>query len=391
VTGVDEPDNREPAEVAAEARRIWTRLGVALAVLLAGVVAIALLAGGRPVGPGTGTYDAGTTDPLRAALPLLEAYVESGRGLQFHGRVRVSVVDETTLAKLTGKPLSAKAAPATDRAATLATLGLTAPPGPAIPAGTAHGTDAYYSFTGHTIYLLGGQFDAYRRTVLVHELTIALDDQHFGLQRLSTNAAGNADALRALDALIDGDATRIELGYVAGLSGTDQRSVKAAHDYDPPASTYAQNVAAFTVTAGADFVSSLVAAGGNGRVDAAFANPPGASGQILGPKTYLNDQQPYSVREPTSAGTVLDRGSLGQFGLAMVLTDGARYRNVSVLADVQGDTYVTTRAHGKTCVTDSVLLPSDVSRDQLLRTMNAAGLAASRLLIDNSLSFQVCR
>ena len=65
--------------------------------------------------------------------------------------------------------------------------------------------------------------DVPHRVVLAHELTHVLQDQHFDLNRLEDavrQAPGQSP--EALRAVIEGDATRIEDKYVAGLSANDR-------------------------------------------------------------------------------------------------------------------------------------------------------------------------
>jgi len=389
VAHVDGAEQRDRPDIGAEARRIRISLTVAGVVLLAGVAAVGVLAGGRPVGPRHGSYVAGSADPVAAAVPPLESFVEATRGLHFSKPVPVKIVDSATLTRLaTVSALPAQTA-ATDRRATVRALGFEPPTGAPVPAGTSDGADAFYAFTDHTIYLRRRPADAYLRALLVRELTHAIDDQHFGLRSLTQQAAGNGDHLLALDALIEGDATTVERAYAATQSAADRKTIAGAA---AATTTYPTNRRGFVQNAGADFVTALLATNGTTAINDAFGNPPISTAQILAPEEYAGDQQPTTVREPSSAGAVIDRGSLGEFGLAMLLTHGRRYQNAGRLTHWQGDTYVTTKAGRRTCVTDTVLITGEVARDQLATDLHRAiGVPVPTADLDNSLTFQLCR
>ena len=65
--------------------------------------------------------------------------------------------------------------------------------------------------------------DVATRVTVVHELTHALQDQHFDLNKL-TDATKTSGADTALTALIEGDAVRVENKYVDALSKADQNA-----------------------------------------------------------------------------------------------------------------------------------------------------------------------
>lgn len=388
---MDEPDAED---LATEARRLRVKFGVAVAVVLAAAVTLGLLAGGRPVGPRHGSYRAATTDPLGAALPLLRAFVENQRGLTFTATVAVRTVDAATFtASEQASAIPARTAAGTQRDRTASALGLTPGDGPAVPAGSADG-DAYYSYLRHAIYLRRGTVDAHRRALLVYELTQALDDQHHSLLTMTRTAAGDADQLRALDGLVRGDARRVEQAYAATVPARERTAIRAGDPYAARPTTYPGNAATFPVTAGAAFVAALVEHGGNDAVEAAFAHPPTGTAQILTPQRYLDGQGPVTVRDPETDGAVVDRGSLGVFGLAMLLSHGRSYLDTGVSGQWQGDQYATVRSAKQTCVLDTVLVGSEVGRDQFAHQLGSAlgtrgTVAASDL--DNSVTLRSCQ
>lgn len=374
-----------------DTRGLRIRIGAVACVVLAAIVTAGLLAGGRPVAPGAGIYNARTTDPYAAAQPLLQAAVEAARGQRFRRPVPVRIVSARGLTALRRATLPVQQA---DRAATARALGVTQPTTPAIPAGTAQDTDGYYSFTSHTIYLRRTPFDAYHRAVFIHQLTHALDDQRYDLAGLIRAAAPDADRLRGAQALIEGDAARVEQTYIGRLPVADQRDIRRAHNYTAPATTYAENERAFSLTQGSLFVLDLLQLGGEKSVDQAFAHPPTSSQQIALPRYFAGGREPLGVRPPTGAGTTIDEGSLGVFGLATFLTGGVRYENVEAVNQWRGDRYRTVRTASRVCVTDTVLLGDATARDELaaaIRTTPGFRGPVTTSQLDPALTFTSCR
>lgn len=354
----------ERERAAAEQRRARLRLGGAAGAVVAALVALLVLAGGRPVPPGRSAYDAGTTDPLAAALPVLAGFAEQARGLTFRRRPTVEVVDARTFARVVAEPLPAPDdGPAGDRAATGRALALAHPAPAAQP-------EAYYSYHSRTVYLRQGRpFDAYARVALVHELTHALQDQSFDLLRLTRAAAADADRSRALAALVEGDATRVELAYLAAQPAADQRAVRARRDYDPTPRSYPELERTFPYTIGREFVAALADRGGDPAVDAAFRRPPSSTAQVIDPREYEGGVEPVGVRPPPGEGRRVDAGTLGQFGLAALVTGGRRVLNVSATSRWLGDSYVTFRSGRGLCSSVNVVLADGEARDQLLRDL----------------------
>src|SRR5207302_5298730 len=64
----------------------------------------------------------------------------------------------------------------------------------------------YYSIKDKTLFVYDDLKGSYERGVLIHEMVHALQDQHFGLEKLHQATFGGDEEL-ALAALIEGDAT----------------------------------------------------------------------------------------------------------------------------------------------------------------------------------------
>jgi hypothetical protein len=331
------------------------------------VAGLLVLAGGRPIPPGRSAYDAGTTDPVAAAVPVLAGFAEQVRGLRFRTPPRVDVVDAASFARVRAEPLPA-AEGAGERAATTRALGLDGTVSPAV-------LPAHFSYSRHTVYVRrGGVFDAYARVILLRELTRALQDQSFDVLRLARAAAADGDRARALAALVEGDASRVQAAYVATLPPADRAAVQTRRQ--PRARSYGELELTFPTTVGHDFAQALADHGGNAAVDGAFARPPVSTAQVIDPRDFLAGVEPVGVRPPPGEGRRVDAGTLGQFGLAALVTGGRRVLNVSSTSKWLGDSYGTYRTASGLCAYVNVVLADTEAREQLVRDL--AGWLATR-------------
>jgi hypothetical protein len=347
----------EREQAAARLRRTRWRIGIATGVVLLAVAGLLTLAGGRPIPPGRSAYDAGTTDPVAAAVPVLAGFAEQARGLRFRQPPAVQVVAASAFSTVAGEAATA------DRSPTERALGLTGRVVAAVPV-------AAYSYRRHAVLVRQGQtVDAYARVALVHELTHALQDQNFDLATLSRDAAADPDRARALAALVEGDATRVELAYLAALPAAERAAVRARRDHSPSPASYGQLAASFPVTVGRDFTAALAEQGGNPAVDAAFRRPPASTAQVIDPRAYQAGTEPLGVRPPPGVGQRVDAGTLGQFGLAALVTGGRRVVNAGAAGRWLGDSYGTFRSGRALCTYANVVLADTDSREQLLRDL----------------------
>lgn len=128
------------------------------------------------------------------------------------------------------------------------------------------------------------------RLVLAHELDHALTDQALDLPVPDDLRAGSEDRDLAATALVEGDATLLMQRYAASLSLEDQLdaldptaildAIQAESDLTelPP---YLQAELRFPYEAGLVYVCELYAGGGWQAVDAAYADPPDGTVEIL--------------------------------------------------------------------------------------------------------------
>ncbi len=133
--------------------------------------------------------------------------------------------------------------------------------------------------------------------LLAHELTHALQDQHFHIEQMLDKVKDNDDRDLALKAVAEGDATLAGYGYVIG--NLDDASIDAivdrmdelpktmaAQSGDVPLGLSAPMV--FQYADGVRFVAEAYRRGGWAAVNAIYANPPQATLQIMNPELYFD-------------------------------------------------------------------------------------------------------
>ena len=154
---------------------------------------------------------------------------------------------------------------------------------------------AFYDQHSAELFTFSGQplDNGQNRVILAHELTHALEDQHFQLARLPLEAKGNDDRALAASALVEGDATLVMSRYMIGdmsptvlkdtLTGaftTDLRQMAAAP-------RYLRETLLFPYLRGQEFCQTLYQTGGWDALAAAFRHPPDSTAQILHPERFL--------------------------------------------------------------------------------------------------------
>jgi hypothetical protein len=169
----------------------------------------------------------------------------------------------------------------------------------------------------------------------VEEFSHALQDRHFDLRALGLDYTGStleyADSLWALSALIEGDAELVQEQYMEEyLTPAERDLLEAAYandsysglSYMPRA---VREALLFPYTYGRDFVAALFQRGGWEAVNAAYAEPPISSEQILHPEAYLAGEQPVPISLPALTDVLGDdwsavyNGPAGEFFVSLYL------------------------------------------------------------------------
>jgi hypothetical protein len=171
--------------------------------------------------------------------------------------------------------------------------------------------------------------DALDKIVFAHEYTHDLQDRFLGLDELQAylKAADNDDAVRAANALFEGDAQTITVLYLFNhLDELDPSALDAIQteqlDAAPPVLREELN---FPYLAGLAFVQALLQDGGWEAVNAAYDALPQSTEQILHPQKYLAAEAPIAVSLPPLTGTLgadwrlVQENTLGEFLLNLYL------------------------------------------------------------------------
>jgi hypothetical protein len=276
-------------------RRVVVGLAIGIVVLIGlGVGTIFLLAEDVETLPHPEQWDA-------RVAPLAE-FVEDARGLEFDHPV---FVDFLTPAEYTEEVTTDEGdlededrADLDAFAAELRALGLASGPidlFTALNTVSDSGTLAFYDPDDGRVRVRGTELTPGVRVTLVHELTHALQDQHFDLRKLVSDDLedGQATAHRALS---EGDAIRIEDRYVDEELSADERATYDEEDQasDKEGRAAVEDVPTFLVAGfgvpyalGQPFVTMLDGRGGNRAVNDAFRDPPSTEEHLFDPASYL--------------------------------------------------------------------------------------------------------
>src|SRR6266436_370946 len=143
-----------------------------------------------------------------------------------------------------------------------------------------------------------------QRPIMAHELTHALQDQHFNLRRFERWPKGDSDAELAAHALIEGDASLsmtvymaknplVALAFVRAM-GSD-RSNSKQFEQAPRA---LRESLVFPYLEGSEWATQLYKRGGWSAVTRAFKELPESTEQVLHPEKYFAHEPPVKVSLP---------------------------------------------------------------------------------------------
>src|SRR5262249_16411295 len=140
----------------------------------------------------------------------------------------------------------------------------------------AVGVQGYYDVRDKTLFLYDDVKGNYERGVLIHEMVHALQDQHFGLEKLHQASFGS-DAEPAMARVIGGDPTYTMIEVLKA------QQPKAAAMLDVPLERARNLQNAFLYAQGARYVKARKERGGWQSVNFAYRFTPGSTAAILHP------------------------------------------------------------------------------------------------------------
>lgn len=219
---------------------------------------------------------------------------------------------------------------------------LDAESGPAMPALLALYESqvlAFYDPHGHTYYSIRqlpklppevtkmADPKLLEETVMVHELTHALQDQHFDLGAKEIALMRDTDANFAYHAVLEGEAVLVMVAHMLKKSGVDldeiikddsmigmiSSAAQADGMIDPSTPKYFVEMMKFPYLEGLKFVVAGYRRGGWKALDAIHANPPRSTREVLHPEEYFArtfKPEPFDPKKPAGA---ISAEHLGEF------------------------------------------------------------------------------
>jgi hypothetical protein len=197
-----------------------------------------------------------------------------------------------------------------------------------------------------------------QKMVMAHELTHALEDQHFQIETWVKGARPNDDGELAREAVLEGSAMAAMIDYLLDESG---RSLKDLPDIDPSmlvgdmgatpalkkAPPFLKDALVFPYFAGLTFSADLLKDGGWKGLPTVFSKPPISTQQIMHPALYHSGKTPSTENLPGLEKllgpdwTKLEENVMGEFGWKEVLKQFlGEDRAKTLAAGWDGDRYV---------------------------------------------------
>lgn len=243
------------------------------------------------------------------------------------------------------------------------------------------GTLAFYDPATERVTVRGTEMSTGLAVTLVHELVHVAQDQAFDLERPPPGTSSGA--FEAYDALIEGDASRIELAYLGTLSGEEQTTYWDDYDAeldesqdqlsDVPGALQALFAAPYVL--GQPVVDIIASDGGNTAVDEAFDDPPASGEHLFDPRSYFADDAPADVDTPDvpdGAERIGTADELGATTLFVLLSERIDPLEALTAADGWGgDRYVAYRLDDRTCVRVDLVGDSPTDTDEIGRALES--------------------
>jgi len=187
----------------------------------------------------------------------------------------------------------------------------------------------YYTLeTGRLVFIGSSSPSPLSHVVLAHELTHALDDQHFRLERLDSLVTRCADEQeQAALGAIEGSAQFFSsLVAERFLTPTEQLQLQTESESAPTPDVppFVRNMELWPYGAGERFIATLDSSGGTAAVNRALRRFPVSTEQVMHPEKYPSDA-PVPVNIPDLAGALgagwkdLDVSDVGEAFVDMLL------------------------------------------------------------------------
>ena len=171
----------------------------------------------------------------------------------------------------------------------------------------------FYDDEKNTLYVVSDTgLDLIARLTLAHEITHALQDERFNLNAFLDEDRMSDDEILARRALAEGDATLAMTAYLMNhvsditeedMAALQSEEIQASEQQLAEAPAIIRETLNFPYTYGETFVSALYEEGWD-AVDAAYADPPVTTEQVLHPEKYLTRDEPQIMALPPLTATL---------------------------------------------------------------------------------------
>ena len=221
----------------------------------------------------------------------------------------------------------------------------------------------FYEPKSREFFLAGWLPISEQKPVMAHELTHALQDQHFDLRRFEHWPKGDSDAELAVHALVEGDATVVMLQYSVDQEGRtldvtkigsltalmlQQTESDDREKYPALAGSPAvlRETLQFPYVYGVGFVQEVLKNGSRSGLDHSFSRLPLSSEQVIHPDRFIAGEAPVKITLPALVDVLgpgwkeVDTDVNGEFGYQLVLGEFVTAKNArDAAAGWGGDKY----------------------------------------------------
>lgn len=233
-----------------------------------------------------------------------------------------------------------------------------------------------------TFYVVSeGDLDLMDRLTFAHEFVHALQDEHYDLESFVDEDKLSDDQVLARLSLVEGDATlsmsEYLIAHISELTDEDMEALESAGDAESEEALAAappiiRETLDFPYLYGLDFVAALREEGWQ-AVDAAYADPPQSTEQILHPEKYLFRDEPTLVSLPPLTDTLgagwhlVEAETLGEFQTGLYLENRLDKGTASLASEGwDGDQYAVYARDGGELLVFATVWDSPQDREEFV-------------------------
>jgi len=232
----------------------------------------------------------------------------------------------------------------------------------------------FYDIERETLVVRGTDLrDPRVRTTLVHELTHALQDQHFDLSAVQERVGDGIGAF-SVEALIEGDATVVEDAYRSTLSAPEQAQLDTGA-LDGASSAEVPEIMRTMLSLPYVFGDSTVRVLGSisDRLDEAYDSAPASDEWAFDPIAWVRSEPAVEVDEPNvpADATVLDSGEFGAPAWFVLLAERIDPTAALRAADGWGGDRYVTYDDGPVCARLRFVGDTPVDEDEMAAAVDA--------------------